>query len=104
MNVPAKGAKRRLAFGLFLVVWLLKCIFGLIAVIRRLAPSYPDAVRGFPYIGDVEFYVVIPAAFVVLNFLMFAFASRLPKWFAIIVAVLQIVVLLILLFLSTGGI
>ena len=104
MNAPAKGSKRRLAFGLFLVVWFLKFIFGLIAA--RHAPSYPDAVRGFPfpYMGDMEFYVVIPAVFVVLNLLMFVFANKLPKWLAIIVAVLQIFILLILLFLGTGGI
>ena len=106
MNVHAKGSKRRLVFFLFLIVWLLKFIFGLIAATGRHAPSYPDAVRGFPspYIGDVEFYVVIPAAFVVLNLLIFVFASKLPKWLAIIAASLQIFLLLALLFFSTGGI
>lgn len=104
MNLPAKAAKRRLVFVLLLVVWSLKFIFGLIAATRRDTPSYPDAVRGFPYIGDVEFYVVIPALFVVLNLLMFAYVSKVPKWLAIVVATLQIFVLLILLFFSTGGI
>jgi len=53
--------------------------------------------------GEIEFYVVMPAAFVVLNFLMLVFASKLPKWLAIIVAVLQGFLLLILLLLGTGG-
>lgn len=106
MTVPAKGSKRRLAFVLLLVVWFLKFIFGLVSATEQHAPSYPDAVRGFPYpyMGDVEFYVVIPAAFVALNLLMIVFASKLPKWLAILVAALQMFSLLVLLFLGAGGI
>ena len=52
----------------------------------------------------MEFYVVIPLVFVALNLLMFVFASKLPKWLAIIVSVPQVFILLILLFFSTGGI
>ena len=54
--------------------------------------------------SEMEFYVVMPAAFVALNFLLFVFARKLPKWLAIIVAVLQVFALLVLLFFSTGGI
>ena len=105
-NVAAKnqGSKRRLVFALFLAVWLLKLVLGLIDVSTRHVPSYPDAVIGFPNIGQMGLYVVIPAAFVALNLLMIVFASRLPKWLAIIVAVLQGFALLALLFFSTGGI
>jgi hypothetical protein len=104
-NVPA-GSKRRLVFVLFLVVWFLKFILGLTAATRPDAPSYPDAVRGFPspYIGDIGFYVVIPAVFVVLNVLIFVFARKLPKWLAVIVAVAQTILLLMFLLFSTGGI
>lgn len=107
-NVPAKdqGLKRRLLFAIFLGVWFLKFILGLIAATGKHTPSYPDAVRGFPYpyMGDAGFYVVMPAVFVALNLAMFVFASKLPKWLAIIVATLQIFLLLILLIFSTGGI
>ena len=106
MNVPAKGSKRRLAFVLLLVVWGIKFVLGLIAAVGQQAPIYPDAVRGlpYPYMSEMEFYVVMPAAFVALNFLLFVFARKLPKWLAIIVAVLQVFALLVLLFFSTGGI
>lgn len=106
MNMAAKGSKRRLAFVLLLLVWLLKFILGLMAAIGQRTPNYPDAVRGFPspYIGDMGFYVVIPAMFVLLNFLMFVFANKSPKWVAIVVAVLQILLLLTLLLFSAGGI
>lgn len=106
MNVPAKGSKRRLAFVLLLVVWVLKFIFGFIAATGRHALGYPDAVRGFPspYMGDIEYYVIIPAVFVVLNLLMAIFASRLPNWLVIIFTALQIFSLLAILFFSTGGV
>lgn len=104
MNLPPKGAKRRLAFVLLLVVWFLKCILGLLAAISPNTPSYPDAVRASPHIGDIEFYVVLPAVFVALNLLMYVYASKLPKWLAIIVVVLQIFLLLLLVLLGTGGI
>jgi len=42
--------------------------------------------------------------FVGLNVIMFLFASRIPKWLAIIVAALQLFILLMLLFLGAGGI
>lgn len=105
-KVPAKnsGSKRRLVIVLFLVVWLLKLIAGLIDVSRRHVPSYPDAVRGWPNIGQMEFYVVIPLVFVVLNLLMLALANKLPKWFVILLLVLQGFSLLMLLFFSGGGI
>jgi hypothetical protein len=102
--VLAKGSKRRLVFALFLGIWLLKLILGVIDVTGRHVPSYPDAVRGFPDIGQMGLYVVIPAVFVVVNLLMFLFASKLPQWVAIIAAALQIFLLLALLFFSTGGI
>lgn len=106
MNAPVKIYKRRLVFVLLLVTWFLKFIFGLIAATDRHAVSYPTALRGFPYpyMGDVEFYVVFPAALVVLNVLLIAFASKLPKWLVNITAALQIFLLLILLLFSTGGI
>lgn len=106
MNVPAKGSKRRLAFALLFVVWFLKFIFGFIAAKGGHAPSYPDAVRGFPnpYMGDMEFYVAMPATFAVLNVLMLIAASKIPKWLAIVVGTLQIFTLLILLFFSSGGV
>jgi hypothetical protein len=91
-NVLAKnsGSKRRLVIVLFLAAWLLKLISGLIDVSRRHVPSYPDAIRGWPNIGQMEFYVVIPLVFVVLNLLMFVFASKLPKWLVILLLVLQV--------------
>lgn len=89
-HVPAKGSKRRVVFALFLGVWLLKLILGIIDVTGRHVPSYPDTVRGSPDIGQMGLYVVIPAVFVVVNFPMFVFASKLPKWLAIIAAALQI--------------
>jgi len=106
MNVPeeVQGSKRRLVFALFLSGWLLKLILGVIDVAGRHVPSYPDAVRGSPNIGQMGFYVVIPSVLVVLNLLLFVFANRLPKWLAIVIAALQIFLLLILLFFSTGGI
>lgn len=106
MNTAVNGSKRRLAFILLLVVWLLKFIFGLTAAIGQRTPNYPNAVRGFPfqYIGEIEFYVVIPAMFALVNFLMFVFANKIPKWISIVVAALQLLLLLILLLLSTGGI
>lgn len=103
-NMPAQGSKRRLAFILFLIIWLLKLVFGLIDVTRRHVPDYPGAVRGFPDIGQMELHVVIPATFVVLNLLILAFASKLPKWLAIVATALQVFLLLVLLFFSTGGI
>lgn len=105
-NVLKKGSRRRLVFDLFLLVWFVKSTLGFIAVAGRDAPGYPGAVRGFPYpyLGGATFYVVIPAMFVGLNVIMFLFASRIPKWLAIIVAVLQFFNLLILLFLGAGGI
>ena len=54
--------------------------------------------------GDAAFYVVMPAAFAVLDLLMAVFASKVPKWLAIVVATLQVVMLLILVLLGTGGI
>jgi len=106
MNMAVKGSKRRLTFVLLLVVWLLKFIFGVTAAIGGRTPKYPDAVRGFPlqYIGDVGFYIVIPSMFVLFNFLLYVFANKLPKWISIIVAVLQILLLLMLLLFSTGGV
>jgi len=106
MTVPAKGSKRRVAFVLFFVVWFLKLISGLIAATDRNAPSYPDAIIvSFPYhMSNVEFCVVMTLVFLVPNLLMAVFASKLPKWLAIIVAVLQVFLLLALLFLGTGGI
>lgn len=106
MSVPAKGAKRRLVFASFLSVWLLKLIFSLIAAIERRNPIPPGVARGFPslYMSDFGFYVVIPAVFVIVNFLMFVFASRIPKWLAIIASTLQCALLLILLFLASGGV
>ncbi len=106
MNIAVNGSKRRLVFVLLLVVWLLKFIFGITAAIGQRTPNYPNAVRGFPfqYIGEVVFYVVIPAMFVLLNFLMFVFPNKFTKWISVIVAALQLLLLLILLLLGTGGI
>lgn len=104
MNVPSTGAKRRLAFGLLLVVWFLKFIFGFVNAIRRNAPSYPDAIKAFPYGRDAEYYVVMPAIFVVLNLLMFVFVRKLPRWLAFIAVMSQLLLLLVILFFSTGGI
>jgi hypothetical protein len=103
-NMPAKGSKRRLIFAIFLGVWLFKLILGAIDVTGRHVPSYPDAVRGSPDIGQMEFYVVIPSVFVVLNLLLFVFANRLPEWLAVVIAALQICLLLVLLFFSASGI
>lgn len=106
MKVPVRGAKRRLAFAVLLSVWFMKLIFGLIGATWQHAPSFPDAVRGFPYphMSDMEFYVVMPALFVALNLIMLVFAKKIPKWLAIIAAVLQVFLLLVLLFLGAGGI
>ena len=105
MREPARGAKRRLAFFSFLVVWFLKSIGGLIVAINPKAPRYPDSIRVLPpYIGDIEFYVVFPAVLALLNFLMFAFARKIPKSLAIVVVALQIILLLVLLFAGTGGV
>lgn len=105
-NVRSKGVKRRLAFAFFLTVWLLKSILGFIAAVIGNSPEYPDAVRGFPhpYMGDMEFYVVAPAMFALLNLLMFALASKIPKWVAIVFVVVQMFMWVVLLLLGTGGI
>ncbi|WP_157510880.1 hypothetical protein [Frateuria sp. Soil773] len=104
MNVPAEGAKRRLIFALLLLVWFLKFIFGFIDASGRRAPSYPDAVRSLPYIGDTWLYVVMPAIFVALNLFMFVFVSKIPKLAAVVFSLLQFLFLLMLLFYGTGGI
>lgn len=104
--MPKKGAKRRLAFIFLLAIWLLKAVLGLIAAIGQKATSYPDAVRGFPspYLSDFEFYVVVPAAFALLNLLMSVFANRLLRWLAMLVAAMQVFLLLALVLFGTGGV
>jgi hypothetical protein len=104
MNVPSKGAKGRLFFGLLLIPWFFKFIFGFINAVGRKIPSYPDAVKAFPYGRDIEYYVVMPAVFVALNLLLLVFARKLPKWLTLIAAISQFLLLLVILFLSTGGI
>ncbi|WAT14753.1 hypothetical protein [Xanthomonas fragariae] len=102
-TVPVKGAKRRLTFALFLIVWLFKLISGIIDVNTRHIPNYPEAVKVFPYIGQMG-YVVITSFFVALNLLMSILARKIPKWLAIFIAMLQIFMLLTLLLFSSGGI
>jgi hypothetical protein len=104
MNAPAKGSKRRPASVLFLGVWILKLIFGLIDVNARHVPSYQDAVRVSPDLGQLELYVVIPSVFVVLNLLVFAFARKVPEYVVLVFSVLQILILVILLFFGAGGV
>lgn len=106
MNVPAKWSKRRMAYTLLLTIWFLKFIFGLTATTGGHASIYPDAARGFPspYMGDIGFYIVVPAGFAVLNLLMLVFASKFPRWPAIVAMVLQFFLLLMLFFFGTGGI
>lgn len=101
-----KGSRRRAAFTLLLVVWLVKFTLGLIAATNGDAPSYPDAARGFPhpYMGDLSFYVMLPAALSAMNLLLLALASRIPVFAAIAIAALQVLFLLFLTFLGTGGI
>ena len=103
-NASAQGAKRRLAFAFLAIVWLFKLVLGLADAARRHVPDYSGAVKGFPNIGQVEFYIVIPATMLALNLLMLAFASKTLRWLAILVAALQIILLIMLLIFSTGGI
>jgi len=106
MNVAVNGSKRRVAFALLSVVWMLKFILGLAAALGQHTPRYPSAVRGFPvrYTGEFVFYVVIPAVFWLLNLFMLVLSKKLPKWISIVVAILQLFLLLILLLLGTGGV
>ncbi len=103
-HVSAKRSRQRLVFAIFLSVWVLRLILGVIDVTGRHVPGYPDAVRGSPSIGQMGFFVVIPAGFVAINVLMFVFASKFPKWLTLVAALLQIFSLLALLFLNGGGV
>ncbi len=103
----AKGhlaKRRRFVVVVFLVIWVLKLILGILDVAGRNVPNYPGAVRGFPNIGQMGLYVVIPSMFVGLNLLLLAFANKIPRWLVILVLVLQVFSLLVLLFFSSGGI
>jgi len=84
----------------------LKFILGLTTAVGEQSHSYPNAVRGFPlqYTGELGFYVVVPAAFALLNVFMFVVARNLPRWISVVVATLQFLLLLVLLFFSTGGV
>ena len=103
-HAPAKGSRLRLAFALLLVVWLTKLALGIIDVMVRHVPDYPDAVTGSPGIGQVGTYVVVPAVFVLVNAFAFVFARQLPKWAGVIAVVLQAWLLAALLLFSTGGV
>lgn len=106
MRAAPIGAKRRLAFFILAVCWGIKLLIGFIGAIGSGATIYPDATKGFPspYMGDVEFYLMIPAAFVFMNLLMCLLSRRLPKWFAASIAALEGLLLLTILLFSTGGI
>jgi len=99
------GAKRRLAFVLLAVGWGVKLLIGLTGALRSNAINYPDAIRGFPfpYMGDDDFYIKLPAVFVFMNLLLFVAARRLPKWLAGSIVAIEGILLLVILIFTTGG-
>lgn len=99
-----QGPKWRLVYGIFGATWTVKLIFGLVDIVKRNVPIYPDAIRGEPYIGQFGFYVAVPLVLVTSNLLMLCFANRLPHWVSGVTVILQIIVLLVLLFLGGGGV
>lgn len=99
-----QAPKRGLVYVIFLVIWSVKLIFGLVDVVKRHVPAYPDAIKGWPDIGQFEFYVAIPVVLVTFNLLMLMFANKLPRWLDFIFTVLQIIALPILLFMGGGGV
>ena len=96
--------KRRLVYIILLIVWSLRLVSGLYDIANRHVPAYPDAIRGSPDIGQFEFDVAIPVAFMIFNLLMLLFANKFPRWLDLIFAALQIIGLLMLLFLAGGGV
>ena len=104
ISSESQASTRRLVYEVFSFVWLIKLIAGLVDVSQRHIPDYPDAVRAEPYIGQFGVYVVIPGALLAFNLLMLIFRRKLPRWIDFVFAILQIIALLILLFMSGGGI
>lgn len=104
VNVPARGAKRRLAFALFLIVWLVKLMLGLGDAMTRHVPDDPHAVEASPYLGQIEFYVVIPSVFVAVNVFLFLFARKIPGFVVLVLLAFQLLVLFALLFFGAGGV
>ncbi|WP_152625089.1 hypothetical protein [Xanthomonas albilineans] len=104
--LPKSGSKWRFIFSIFIAFWLLKFIFSLISEMEGDVHEYSGAARGFPYpyLGDVEFYIVTPAIFLFLNLMAFVFLNKFPKWIFIAFIALQFFIFIILLFLSSGGI
>lgn len=100
------GSIRGLASALLFVIWFLKALLGLIAMIGERNASYSNAIRGFPhpYMGDFEYYVILPAMFAALNLLVLLFPGSFPRWLVLALMALQLFALFVLLFLGSGGI
>ena len=103
-TTEAGNARRRLAFLLSLGFWSLMLISGFFDAIGRHVPNYPNAAVGFPNIGPIGFYVVIPSAFVLLNVLLLVFSRKFPRLLVAAILASQLVLLLTFLALSGGGV
>lgn len=104
LSLESHEPKRRLVYVIFLVVWALKLISGLVDIAERHVPAYPDAVKGAPDIGQWGFYVAVPVALVAFNLLMIVFANKFPCWSNFVFAVLQTIALPLLLLMGGGGV
>lgn len=95
---------RNVTFFVFLTFWSLMLVSGLFNAVGRHVPNYPGAVHGSPNLGQVEFYVLVPSAFVLLNIILLIFSRRIYRFLIIAVLVLQLAIVLAFLALSGGGI
>ncbi|KAF1014587.1 MAG: hypothetical protein GAK31_02074 [Stenotrophomonas maltophilia] len=89
---------------IILVFWIFKLVAGVVDSLGRHVPVYEDAVEADFYIGQVGFSVVIPFAFVLLNFTLIFFAKKIHALLVVIVAAMQIFMLLSHTFHGYGGV
>ena len=92
--------KSRVAFGVWLLIWILVflCGIGLIqGVVEQKAPGYPNQ-------AQINWYLGFPAAMVIANALMIAFARKLPLLLRVIAFAVQLLVLPAFIFYGSGGV
>lgn len=89
---------------LFLVFWSVMLISGIIDVATRHVPDYPNAVTGFPNVGQVGLYAIFPSILVLLNVVHLLMADRLHRSISGALITVQLVLVFAFLMLSGGGI
>jgi hypothetical protein len=92
--------KSRLAFGVWLLIWVLAIVCG----ITLLSGVTAQKVPGYPNQGQINCYVLFPGVMAIANALLVVFARRLSLSSRIIAFAIQLLALPAFIFYGSGGV